>query len=682
MIYFQTDNGQLDLTMLKIRFNEENNLVSNDSVKSYSSSFFMTIDEQFLQVLGLPSYDNNTSAYTVVKGQLYVDNITYEGYISLGEIEKKQVKLQLFYGEEVLDVYNTKMADLPWPTILTNGLADHAKNVIEKSYPDVSHNFPLIYRPDIGESDYYAAFLGFVNNYREGVFLENYTLGTKGSISKNASTIFIDNNEHLITVANTQATIITNITGATAGNSYIIEGGSDENSSVIEVGTLFDITEKFIAKQGAYIRLLYNGIRFVELMRGTDTPFFINQNVMSPYPYMLEMIRLGYAQEGKQLRGELVNTDIFKKVLYCPKQYMEQFSSSDFVDFRFDMPTSESFDGSEDLGIYTQVLSLDRIGGYKLKMKLNFDNVIARYFSLEVIETSADLTRSVFKFDVESRNRRVTISETLDITVTNDNLFSKLRVELKLPLNNSSMKNYTGFNFSYKDGRQNVFPDNYSLRDYMPDMTFGTFINTLKNWLNLDIEVVDDNVYLNFADTSIQTLITDDHTALEDPNVRKKFNNNRVFQLTYNDNSRVFFDQNGQVFETPGDEKELIKLDMNISVLRIENNRNAVTSVYDDTDGLRFCLYNGSLGKKNETVQNIDNMDISLQQILERNWKQWLYFRCNSKTFRDRYKSHFSERFDFRKSIFKYNEKLLLLKINKTRISDKYWQIEQEAESL
>lgn len=90
----------------------------------------------------------------------------------------------------------------------------------------------------------------------------------KVELGDGATTADAQNGTHFITVENTGATAITNITNAVASEVYTIEGGSDTNSSTIADGGNFLLTAAFSAALGAYIKLKYNGSIFVEIERG------------------------------------------------------------------------------------------------------------------------------------------------------------------------------------------------------------------------------------------------------------------------------------------------------------------------------------------------------------------------------------------------------------------------------
>jgi hypothetical protein len=69
------------------------------------------------------------------------------------------------------------------------------------------------------------------------------------------------------TVANTEATAITNITNAVAGTTYTFLGGSSTNATTIASGGNFLLTAGMTLSAAAWIKVLYTGSKFVEVSR-------------------------------------------------------------------------------------------------------------------------------------------------------------------------------------------------------------------------------------------------------------------------------------------------------------------------------------------------------------------------------------------------------------------------------
>src|SRR5690606_37157666 len=152
-----------------------------------------------------------------------------------------------------------------------------------------------------------------------------------------------------------------------------------------------------------------------------------------------------------------------------------------------------------------------------------------------------------------------------------------------------------------------------------PDISFGDFVNHLKNWLNLDISIEDEWVNINFLQETMMDIIPDRHNHLEDPNRVKKSNKNKIYKLTYEDTTSILVSNTGQVFsDIDQKNKEVIEIEMPVKSLLVEQNKNIITGVYpDDRPELLFCLYDGLKAGRNPCVENISGSSLSLQDIYE-----------------------------------------------------------------
>ncbi|QQV89987.1 hypothetical protein M1M27_gp43 [Cellulophaga phage Ingeline_1] len=89
----------------------------------------------------------------------------------------------------------------------------------------------------------------------------------KVALEADATTANAENGTHFVTVDNTVATALTDIENALAGEMYVIEGGSDTNSTTIANSGKFKLDAAFTASEGAKLTVVYNGAKFIELAR-------------------------------------------------------------------------------------------------------------------------------------------------------------------------------------------------------------------------------------------------------------------------------------------------------------------------------------------------------------------------------------------------------------------------------
>jgi hypothetical protein len=77
-----------------------------------------------------------------------------------------------------------------------------------------------------------------------------------------------DLGKHFVTAANDNATAFTDIENAVEGDIYLIEGGSDTNATTIaKTGKFSRISDAITLEDGNWLKVKYNGEKFVELDR-------------------------------------------------------------------------------------------------------------------------------------------------------------------------------------------------------------------------------------------------------------------------------------------------------------------------------------------------------------------------------------------------------------------------------
>ena len=87
-------------------------------------------------------------------------------------------------------------------------------------------------------------------------------------LAPNATTVDASKGKHFVTTANTGATAITDILNAVDGDVYVIEGGSATNATTIaKSGKFSRITDAMTLAVGEWIKVRFNGLKFVELDR-------------------------------------------------------------------------------------------------------------------------------------------------------------------------------------------------------------------------------------------------------------------------------------------------------------------------------------------------------------------------------------------------------------------------------
>lgn len=404
----------------------------------------------------------------------------------------------------------------------------------------------------------------------------------------------------------------------------------------------------------------------------------VNRNVMVPLTYLMEVLKIGFATEGLTIRGDFVNDNFNKKILLVPKNFMEKFAVSQYDQYSFSTYTTQVLENGQVYNVYTKQHTPTQEGAYSLKMRINFNSVIAQYFKLTVTQAGETL------YEAESQNSIVNINETLDINILDTTVFDPIYVQLKLKQQVGSIADYNTFVYEYNEGALNVFPTVYTIADFLPDMDFRKFTNKIKTWFNLKFDYTENSVYINYIENSLSTMVFDDKRHLEVPKPQRILNTNNLFKLTYPNNEEVLVDKNGQTYnESDFSDDEIKKIEMDVLPLDVMANKGSITAIYpEDDEDLMFVLYDGPVAGENIAVNNINNRRLSLQHIYDNNYKNWLRFRANAETVKDSFTMHFTEIIDIEKGLIKYDKKHLIKSIKKKLTTEEHYKVDVESETF
>ncbi|WP_435263440.1 hypothetical protein [Tenacibaculum sp. nBUS_03] len=403
----------------------------------------------------------------------------------------------------------------------------------------------------------------------------------------------------------------------------------------------------------------------------------LNKNILVPYPYLMEILKVGFSTENIMMQGSFVSDKANEKLMVYTDSYLEKFSSDLPDGFQF-TTTSEFFDKGIVTATFNKPYQLNQKGSYAIDLFFNIPN------ELKVKEFSVAKQDQVY---FTSTSNVVNESFVLNIENIDDYGYLNFKLTLEKTANNPSdgIGNISGFNnfrFDLLDGSLNEFPKSFSLAEVMPDMTFGSLLNKLKNWLNLEITFNKNVVTIDYIEDKFLSVPLKDETHLEEEIPHIKFNQNKIYKLVHSLEEKII-SKKGVVNDTVGyRKKDIIEIPSQVSMLPVVSKDDIFTAKIEETEGLQLFLYNGLKDEKPLAVSSLENRKFNLSEIYNRYWKKWLTFRLNSETIKDKFKTDELEEFNISGGRFKYNKKQLYKKIKKTRNSENQWSITIESESF
>lgn len=197
-----------------------------------------------------------------------------------------------------------------------------------------------------------------------------------------------------------------------------------------------------------------------------------NYNIMHPMPYLLYVLKTGFADAGYELAGDiLTDEDFTQQVLYSNIPYYlttaQQEHTLTAIDPTYEFTTA---------GTWRLVCDNQPISG-EVNIRLKLDNVIIREFSFE-------------KPDTLSFTQVLTIDTTAQTLVLE--IEGTPQPQLSMNLNIVAQHSEDGNVIE-----QVINPNIVDLKRAVPDVTFGELVKTIKNWKNYDMFIKGHKLYMN-----------------------------------------------------------------------------------------------------------------------------------------------------------------------------------------
>ncbi len=428
--------------------------------------------------------------------------------------------------------------------------------------------------------------------------------------------------------------------------------------------------------------------------RTNDDKYRKNRNIIHPMPYLLHVLELGFAAEGYVLKGDILSdNDLLQRVIfsnsanYFEEKQSESFSAMakategiDFLEEGFGFwrwnATMEIPKGDFILQgfIYISAKYHPTVFPYnrysKVKIKVNGTSIFNEEYPRDkvvepFIQFSNSETEGVLEIEVD---RWVN-----DDDIQNNNDIFSLRVDSLENVNDSGEKIPL---FSNKN--------NFNIKDFVPDITFGELVKTIKNWKNYDIEINGNDIIMNRLNkNSVVEMIDFNHYEVAVPikKLTTKRSYNIVFPEIGDKKQSVFIDDNGPVINgTSKESTSEVKVNGYCMPVETYRGRTTVTPKTESDNILSLAYYDG-LHNGDNYAQN--PAGLMLPEILS-TWEDWYKMRIDNNEITWSFYANKNQlrNVGIRSTLYAYGQRLWIKSINKTVISRDTYHVEIVAETI
>ena len=174
---FVTQDFQLDLSRLNLRWEEKNPWFQDEFSFSFSFPFTMDLTADLKKQLG-----NYPSLHAVGLKKIHAGHLVWEGKISSAkmeilEVQADRIRAQICSGFDRFPGFDKKLNELNLEHRRVTDIFRHAQETVRKKYPQTNYNFPaVIYDKHDPSEAGWQDFSGFLNERPLSGFMK-YTAG-------------------------------------------------------------------------------------------------------------------------------------------------------------------------------------------------------------------------------------------------------------------------------------------------------------------------------------------------------------------------------------------------------------------------------------------------------------------------------------------------------------------------
>lgn len=366
---------------------------------------------------------------------------------------------------------------------------------------------------------------------------------------------------------------------------------------------------------------------------GSDVLTVSNKNVSSPQVYLLSPLYYALNSLGWKIKGNFYENDFVKKLLIFSQNtndtQVKMFGSihnynlaaiswvgSD-IGTATERYTKTSAFSVSDLGVYTFEYSFDLTGP--------FSNENYQIYIVPPLENGNTVIRVTSQ---ESSSQ--TYSGSVEITANNVGIF----IVFLIVKSTSRISNYSVISKKNKDNLFIMPHPTIQLGRFLPDWTFGTYLNELKNFFNLDIEIndFDKTMTINFFENVLKS---ETPLVLKNSLLNETFDINptQAFILKYSnsEDTALFITATGSEIYTNQNNDFLETLSSKFKLMPLNGYTAKLSEDIVGKDGVGLMIYDENNKPYISSQFNGQNLEINGSGgIYESFWKTTLRFRLNA----------------------------------------------------
>ena len=423
-----------------------------------------------------------------------------------------------------------------------------------------------------------------------------------------------------------------------------------------------------------------------------------NVNIIHPMPYILHVLKTGFRDAGFELKGHiLTDADLLYRTIYSGTDY---FTSKQQRRYNFNIKASQPDElllenGPDDYAIYERHITIEKTGTYKIaglikfwKAKKMFSNYQISLNGQKLWQKRTNSDRSDYMidipididFNVNQENSVLTFFCKKQYHPDWDFQLADLLVTSAVleDISNAELGEDTGF----VTNRNEV-----NLKNAVPDITFGDFVNKICNWFNYAMIPIEKTIYMNRLSLE-KYFEPKDFRKYEAKRPKRVPKKNVSYLLKFPELDRkvdsVFYDAQG--FKLNGEEiadTKVIEIDgYALPVYMPKPNSHSTAVVQTDSTTMLQLVYYDGLTDGTNNAKN--PAGCHFPELFYKNWENWLKRRleCYEYTWKFTIPIEEMANYSINDYIYCYDNIHLIKTLNKDKVSETTYEVEIITETI
>ena len=423
-----------------------------------------------------------------------------------------------------------------------------------------------------------------------------------------------------------------------------------------------------------------------------------NVNIIHPMPYILHVLKTGFRDAGFELKGHiLTDADLLYRTIYSGTDY---FTSKQQRRYNFNIKASQPDElllenGPDDYAIYERHITIEKTGTYKIAGLIKFWKAKKMLSNYQILLNDQILWQK--RTNSDRSDYMIDIPIDIDFNVNQENsvltFFCKKQYHpdwdfqlADLLVTSAVLEDISnaelGEDSGFVTNRNEV-----NLKNAVPDMTFGDFVNKICNWFNYAMIPIEKTIYMNRLSLE-KYFEPKDFRKYEAKRPKRVPKKNVSYLLKFPELDRkvdsVFYDALG--FKLNGEEiadTKVIEIDgYALPVYMPKPNSHSTAVVQTDSTTMLQLVYYDGLTDGTNNAKN--PAGCHFPELFYKNWENWLKRRleCYEYTWKFTIPIEEMANYSINDYIYCYDNIHLIKTLNKDKVSETTYEVEIITETI